>query len=115
MLYNNIAELAKTCPELNVTVKLGELIEAVEYCVGSTRSSLEQIIQDEAQEKYLSIEKTCELLGINKSTAWRWSKQNYLIPVKIGMKTRYKKSDFHRQTFLRRSRKKIQIINLQQH
>lgn len=96
MFYNNIAELAKTCPDLNITVKLGELIEAVEHCVTTTRSSLEQLIQDEAQEKYLSIEKTCELLEINKSTAWRWNKSNYLKPIEIGGKRRYRMSDIKR-------------------
>ena len=93
MYYNNIAELAKTCPELTINVKLGELIEAVEHCVNSTRSSLEQIIQDEASEKYLSIDKVVELLEVDKSTLWRWQKRNYLTPIQIGGKRRYRKSD----------------------
>jgi excisionase family DNA binding protein len=93
MYYNNIAELAKTCPELTINVKLGELIEAVEHCVNSTRTNLEQIIQDEAQEKYLSIEKTAELLEVDKSTLWRWDKSNYLKPIALGGKRRYRMSD----------------------
>ena len=96
MYYSNIAELAQTCPNLTVSVKLGELIEAVEYCVNNTRSSLEKIIQDEAQEKYLSIEKACELLEITKSTAWRWNKSDYLKPILLGGKRRYRLSDINK-------------------
>ena len=96
MYLNNIAELAKTCPDLNITIKLGELIEGIEFCVNSTRSNLEQIIQDETQEKYLSIEKACELLGITKSTAWRWDKSNYLKPISLGGKRRYRMTDINK-------------------
>lgn len=93
MYYNNIAELAGTCPEINVTIKLGELISGIEYCVNSTRSNLEQILQDESQEKYLSPQKTAELLECAASTLWRWNKSNYLKPILLGGKRRYRMSD----------------------
>jgi len=93
MFYNNLAELSKDYPDLNVTVKLGELIEVVEYCVNFTRSNLEQIIQDESQEKYLSPQKTAELFDVNLSTLWRWQKQGYLTPIELGGKRKYRQSD----------------------
>lgn len=96
MFYNNIAELSKTCPELTINVKLGELIEAVEFCVNSTRSNLEQIIQDEAMEKYLSPKKTAELLDVTPSTLWRYGKRDYLNAIEIGGKRRYRLSDINK-------------------
>ena len=93
MEYRNLAELAKTTPNINITISLGELIEAVEHCVTTTQKNLEQIISDEAAEKYLTIEKTSGLLEVDKSTLWRWSKQNYLVPIEVGGKRRYRMSD----------------------
>ena len=33
------------------------------------------------------------MLGVDKSTLWRWSKQNYLAPIEVGGKRVYKVSD----------------------
>jgi len=90
---NNIIQLAKLCPDLNLTVKAGELLEMVEYCVQSTRKSLEQQITDSNTETYPSPEQVSKILGVDKSTLWRWSKLNYLVPISIGGKRRYKMSD----------------------
>jgi len=95
-MYNNILELAKANPVINITISLGELIEAVEYCVNTSRKSLEQIISEEQAEKYISIDKTAELLDVDKSTLWRWSKSSYLIPLSIGGKRRYRLSDINK-------------------
>ena len=32
-------------------------------------------------------------VDVDKSTLWRWAKAGYLIPIKIGTKTRYRRSD----------------------
>ena len=89
----NIYELVKQCPDLNLTVKAGELLEMVEYCVQSTRKSLEQQITDSNTETYPSIEQVSRILGVDKSTLWRWGKLNYLVPISIGGKRRYRMSD----------------------
>ena len=34
-----------------------------------------------------------EMLDIHVTTLYRWEKQNYLIPIRIGTKVRYRKSD----------------------
>jgi hypothetical protein len=89
----NLMQLAKECPTINLTVTVGDLLEMVEHCISTTQKSLEQIITDEATEKYLSIDKTAELLEVNKSSLWRWDKRNYLKPISIGGKRRYRMSD----------------------
>ena len=89
----NIINLAKECPDLNLTVKAGELLEMVEYCVQSTRKTLEQQITDSNTETYPSPDQVSKILGVDKSTLWRWSKINYLVPISIGGKRRYRMSD----------------------
>lgn len=93
---NNIIALAKECPEISVTLKIGELVEVVDYCVDKTRKELEQIITDSNTETYPTIEQVARILSVDKSTLWRWSKQGYLMPIEIGGKRRYKMSEVKR-------------------
>lgn len=44
----------------------------------------------------LSTHKVSEILDVDKSTLWRWAKAGYLVPIKIGTKTRYRKSDIEK-------------------
>ena len=92
----NIIELAKTFPNLTVSIGINDLIEAVEFSVSHTRKSLEQMIQDESEEKYLSPKKAAELLECDPSTLHRWRVKGYLAPIEIGGKRRYKLSDIKR-------------------
>lgn len=93
---NSIIALAKECPEISITLKAGELIEAVDYCVLKARKELEQIITDANTETYPSIDQVSKILSVNKSTLWRWGKQGYLVPIEIGGKRRYKMSDVNK-------------------
>lgn len=45
------------------------------------------------EEKFLTADETAEMLGVDKSTLWRWDKCNYLPKVKIGSKVRYRQTD----------------------
>ncbi|KAA6334637.1 hypothetical protein EZS27_017059 [termite gut metagenome] len=91
-----LIELAKQCPDVNITFKAGELIEAIDYCVNKTRKELEQLITDANVEVYPSIEQVAKILDVAKTTLWRWSKQGYLVPIEIGGKRRYKMSDINK-------------------
>ena len=92
----NIIELAKTCPNLNITLKVGDIIEAIDYCVLTTRRELEQQIADANTETYPTPDKTAEILSVTKTTLWRWQKRGYLTPVELGGKRRYRMSDIKR-------------------
>lgn len=37
--------------------------------------------------------KACELLGKNATTLWRWEKEGYLTPVKVGARSMYRLGD----------------------
>jgi len=92
----NLLEFSKNYPNLNITVKLEELIEMVQYCILKTRKELEQLVTDANTETYPSSDKVAEILDVSKPTLWRWRKQNYLVPISIGGKIRYKMSDVKR-------------------
>ena len=92
-MNSNFVELAKQCPDVTISLKAGELIEAVNYCVNKTRKELELLITDANTETYPSRQKVAEMLDVDLSTLHRWSKQGYLVPIEVGGKRRYKKSD----------------------
>lgn len=90
---NNMFELVNKYPELNITVRAGELLEMAEYLVKLTRKELEQQITDANTETYPSRDQVAKMLDVDKSTLWRWNKRNYLKPIEIGGKRRYRMSD----------------------
>ena len=45
------------------------------------------------QEAYLSNDEVAAKLGVSKNTLWRWGRDGYLKPFKVGKKLFYKSSD----------------------
>lgn len=52
-MYKNLVELAKECPGLQVTITLGELIEANRSLIVEVKRELEQEIADSKAETYI--------------------------------------------------------------
>lgn len=86
-------EIAKKMPDLNITIKAGELMEAIDYSINATKRELEQQITDANTETYPSPDQVAKALDVSKSTLWRWDKSGYLSPIEIGGKRRYRMSD----------------------
>lgn len=95
-MIKNILSLAKECPNLQVSITLGELVEANKLLVAETKQELEQLITDQNAETYPSREKVMEMLDVCESTLWRWAKNGYLVPLNVGGKRRYRMSDVKR-------------------
>lgn len=95
-MFKNLVELAKECPGLQVTITLGELIEANRLLIAETKRELEQEIADSKAETYVSREKAMEILGKGSTTLWRWEKMGYLVPITVGAINRYRMSDIRR-------------------
>lgn len=89
----NILQFTEQYPELNITIKAGDLKEAIEHCVKMTCKELEQKETDTDAETYSSPDQVAKNLDVSKSTLWRWAKQNYLVPIEVGGKRRYRMSD----------------------
>ena len=93
MNYSNLVQVAKQCPDLVVSIKLGELVEANTLLIAETKRELEQTIADQKAETYPSREKVMEILGVSSATLWRWQKLGYLVPLHVGGKRRYRMSE----------------------
>jgi excisionase family DNA binding protein len=48
---------------------------------------------ERVQETYLTPDEVAKMLGVSKSTLWRWNKNGYLKHTKCGRRPFYKKSD----------------------
>jgi predicted DNA-binding transcriptional regulator AlpA len=92
----DILEISKHLPDLNVTVKASDLLNMMHSCIQEAREELKQLVTDANTETYISREKAAEIFGVCKVTIWRWRKGDYLVPIKIGRKVRYKMSDIKR-------------------
>ena len=89
----NVIELAKQCPDVTISLKVGELIEAVTYCVNLTRKELEKQITDANTETYPSPAQVSKILNVSPVTLWRWHKSNYLRHIDLGGTKRYRMSE----------------------
>ena len=93
---NNTFELVNQYPDVNITIKAGELKEWAEYIVRLTHQELEQQATNVKNETYLGRDEVAEMLRVDKSTLWRWNKQNYLTHIEVGGKRVYRMSDVKR-------------------
>lgn len=92
----NLLKLASECPDITVSIKLGDLVEANKLLIAETKRELEQQIQDQNTETYPSREKVMEILDVSASTLWRWDKIGLLKPLPCGGKRRYRMSEVKR-------------------
>jgi len=80
-------------PNVNITMQAGQWLEVVDYAVAKTKAEYEKKKQP---EQFRKPKETAEQLGCDLSTLWRWNKSNYLKPIEIGGKRRYRQSDIDR-------------------
>lgn len=89
--------MARDYPDLTVSIRLRDLLEANEELVRRVRSEAEreQAKRDrQAGDHLIQREEARRLLGSpDPSTLWRWEKAGYLTPVRIGAKVFYRQSD----------------------
>ncbi len=95
-MNKDLIALAKECPGLQVSISLGELVEAGRMLVAETKRELEQDIADSKAETYVSRVQAMQILGKGSTTLWRWKKLGYLVPVTVGAIDRYRMSDIRR-------------------
>ena len=91
-----LIEVARQCPDLTVSIRLGDLIEANQSLVEEALMRLEKSVAESRTEIYLSRTKVMEMLEVASATLWRWEKCGYLVPLSVGGKKRYRLSDIQR-------------------
>ena len=86
----NINELINTDANISVVVSVADLKEFALNVVAEAMAAKEA---EKKEEKYLTPDDVADMVGVSKNTLWRWEKEKYLIPIKVGRKSRYKLSD----------------------
>ena len=93
----DLMAMAKAYPELTVSIRLRDLLEANEELVRKVRTEAEreQARRDRQAGDHLIQKEEARLIlgGPDPSTLWRWEKAGYLKPVRIGVKVFYRRSD----------------------
>lgn len=93
----DLMAMAKAYPELTVSIRLRDLLEANEELVRKVRTEAEreQARRDRQAGDHLIQKEEARLIlgGPDPSTLWRWEKAGYLTPVRIGVKVFYRRSD----------------------
>lgn len=64
--------------------------------INRAKDELTTIVEEARKERFLSKEEVKQLCGVCDATLWHWGKKNYLKPIKVGNKVRYKMSDVQR-------------------
>lgn len=89
----NINELLESNAKISITVTGEDLLKFGDYLLEKKTRALEEAVISDKAETYPSPKQVAEILGVDLSTLWRWTRKNYLVPVEIGGKRRYKMSD----------------------
>ena len=92
----NLVEIAKEHPGMIVSISVGDLMRANQELIDNTKRDMEKQLEEANHETYLNVAKVTEMLGVDRSTLWRWAQSQYLVPIKIGGKIRYKMSDINK-------------------
>lgn len=93
----NIIELAKVAPDVNVTVRVGDLIIAARELVAMERARFEEeraAVSGTEPEQMVDRATALSMLNIKtRQTLNRWDRIGYLHPVKVGGVNRWRLSD----------------------
>lgn len=91
---------AKAFPDMTVSIRLRDLLEAQETLIRKVRTETEREAEKRRQQygdTLIQKEEARQILGgPDPSTMWRWEQRGYLTPVRIGVKVFYRRSDLDR-------------------
>lgn len=95
-----LLEMAEQCPDVSVTIKVGDLVAANEALAARVREDVEAEVAARAEEigdSLIPEREAIRALGNpDPSTLYRWRKRNYLTAVKIGVRNYYTASSIRR-------------------
>ena len=93
----SLIEMARQCPEMSVTIRLADLLEANEALIRKARREAEAELrarERKAGYKLIPKDELVAMLNVDPSTLWRWENEyGYLQPVRFGRKVYYRQSD----------------------
>lgn len=91
-----LADLLQTNANISLTITLEDLRIYSNELIQSTKKELEAEVIAQQNESYLTRLETADFLKVDQATLWRWAKRGYLMPVEMGGRRLYRKSDLQR-------------------
>lgn len=79
-----------------MVVSLDDLKELFKELCDEREAEKQAVADNEHDNELVNADDTAKILGVKKNSLWRWSKNGYLMPVKIGRKCFYKQADIDR-------------------
>lgn len=90
----NIAQLLEgSGTNVTLAVNIADLREFAEVLFDKWQQQEAAAREQECTDGVLSVGEVCKILNVSRGTLWRWNKEGYLKPVKIGRKSFYKQKD----------------------
>lgn len=91
-----IADLIKQNQNVQLVVSAADLRELVNEWCDEREAQKEAERQSMVESERISPTEVEKTLGVTSATLWRWAKSGYLVPIKVGRKNVYLKSDIDR-------------------
>ena len=89
----NIKTLLDSGANVTLSVTPADLREFALAIVQEIMDSTPAVKEEPQQEAYLSNDEVAAKFGVCKNTLWRWNRDGYLKPFKVGKKLYYRSSD----------------------
>ena len=79
--------------QIQYVIGKDDLREIIHEIIDERIALFEKRNEEKQNEELVTSEKLMELLGVSKTTVWRWKQRGYLVPVRIGGNDRYRMRD----------------------
>lgn len=89
----SIQDIIKSGANITLAVSANDLRDFARTIVEQTKNDIEASIAESRSEVYYTPEQVVSMLNVCRRTLFRWQKDGYLLTVKVGALTRYRKSD----------------------
>lgn len=91
-----IAEIIRQNQNVQLVVSANDLRELVNEWCDEREAQREAERQSVEENVRVPKSEAKKILKVTDATLWRWAKDGYLIPIKVGRKSIYRKSDIDR-------------------
>ena len=87
-----IEEFLNNGTNVSITVTPIDLKEFAMFLIEQAQVNEREKAQE---EQFLTSDEVSAKIGVSKNTLWRWEKESYLMPIRIGRKPLYKLSEIN--------------------
>lgn len=93
MTYELLQQIANGTPGVMLVMSAEDLRQAMHGMFRTFNADKAKAIAEHRERPTMTREDAAKALNVTFSTLWRWAKDGYLVPVKIGTKVLYRASD----------------------